>query len=82
MFKNAIKNFNAIPKKTMDEEGNLKRYELRKMLLSVTLMHATVSKKEQFGPLGWSRNKYVFAQNDFDITVKQIVEIFNGLTYS
>jgi hypothetical protein len=46
IIRNTIKNYNAIPKKTIDEEGGSKKYEFKKILLAVTVMHSVVSKKE------------------------------------
>ena len=50
--------------------GNYKKLEFKKILIAVSVLHATVCRKEQFGPFGWSRNSYQFAKNDFDITIE------------
>jgi hypothetical protein len=53
--------------------------EFKKMLLSVTIMHAMISRKEGYGSFGWSKPGYEFSPNDFDITVSQLCDIFTNL---
>jgi hypothetical protein len=45
----------------------------------MTIMHAIICKKEQFGPFGWHNPGYEFSPNDFEISVSQLVDIFMPL---
>jgi dynein heavy chain len=70
VHRNTMKNFNSIDRQLAMNGGNYKKVEFKKILIAVSVLHATVCRKEQFGPFGWSRNSYQFAKNDFDITIE------------
>jgi len=48
-------------------------------MMAMTVMHAVITKKEQFGSFGWSRPGYEFSQNDFEISISQISEMIKNL---
>jgi hypothetical protein len=48
-------------------------------MMSVTVLHAVITKREQFGAFGWSRPGYEFSQNDFEISISQISEMIKNL---
>jgi hypothetical protein len=62
------KNFEAIPIETINKEVH-HRNEFKKLLMSVTIMHAMISRKETYGSFGWSKPGYEFSPNDFDISI-------------
>ena len=48
--------------------------DFRRMLFSMTVMHAVINSRERFGSFGWSQ-PYYFSPNDLQISVMQLKEI-------
>jgi dynein heavy chain len=53
--------------------------EYRKILMSLSILHAVVSRRDQFGPFGWSKPGYEFSPNDFEIAVAQLIDLCKGM---
>jgi dynein heavy chain, axonemal len=76
--RNARKNLENVTKPQL-ESGGFFNDEFRKLICSITVMHAMICRKEQYGAFGWSKSGYEFSPNDFDISIHQICDIFMNL---
>ena len=59
-------------------EVNIHQREFRRLLFSMTVMHAVINKRDKFGSFGWTQ-PYYFSPNDFSISVQMLSEMCNAL---
>jgi len=65
----SIRNYATLPGGVFTHKGNFS-YSFRKIVLSLTLLHAVIIRRGQFGPFGWSDPSYEFAINDLEIGIR------------
>lgn len=70
---NTIKSFLSLP--PQEVAGVTKNVrEFKRMLFSMTVMHAVINHRERFGSFGWTQ-PYFFSPNDLQISIKMLAEI-------
>jgi hypothetical protein len=76
-----MKNLDSVSSATFKNLSGKGPYkdEFRKLLVSISILHAVVSRREQFGAFGWSKPGYEFSPNDFEIAVAQLVDLYKGM---
>ena len=52
--------------------------EYKRLLFSMTVMHAVINKRDKFGSFGWTQ-PYYFSPNDFSISIQMLSEMCNNL---
>ena len=50
------------------------RVAYKKLVFSITVMHAVINKRDKFGSFGWTQ-PYQFSPNDWDISLKILREM-------
>ena len=70
---NAIKSFSSIaPRDIADVHTNAR--DFKRLLFSLTVMHAVINHRESFGPFGWTQ-PYHFSPNDLQISIRMLAEV-------
>lgn len=70
---NTIKSFQSLPpQEVLNVTKNTR--EFKRMLFSMTVMHAVINHRERFGSFGWTQ-PYYFSPNDLQISIKMLGEI-------
>jgi len=72
---NTIKSINSIPPAEIVSVVKNTR-EFKRMLFSMTVMHAVINHRERFNSFGWTQ-PYHFSPNDLQISVKMLAELCN-----
>ena len=70
---NIIKSINLLPPADVNAVSRNQR-EFKRMLFSMTVMHAVVNHRERFGSFGWTQ-PYFFSPNDLEISIKMLAEM-------
>ena len=52
--------------------------KFKRLLFSMTVMHAVINQREKFSSFGWTQ-PYYFSPNDFSISIQMLAEICNPL---
>lgn len=70
---NTIKSINLLAPQEIAAVTHNSR-EFKRMLFSMTVMHAVINQRERFGSFGWTQ-PYFFSPNDLEISIKMLAEM-------
>ena len=74
---NAQKSLSSVTPRQFQDVDRHQR-EFRRLLFSMTVMHAAINKRAKFGSFGWTQ-PYHFSPTDFAISVQMLSEMCNSL---
>ena len=72
---NSLKLLNNVTRESLDQCGD-RGPDFRKLFFALCVFHSTVVERKKFGSIGWNR-PYEFSENDFHISLSQLVTCIN-----